>query len=311
MGLDWNCDTSFFYVDRENNMMLMKSEDDAEHGKYDGIEKSCHAYYAYKDQRFIDGIKSCFKKVYRTNKITKFLFGDYYYQAYRYPVPFNLDGPISRDHLSYGFSAMKKSGMSNEEIFEYASRIRLKISDMAKMTPGLWFWLRLISGKKIGYLYYPWSYLEFGVYKNWNQLLDKIWVWGDEFTQDTYKFINVPQKPKLLADMVQTYFPMYAIKISTFQVDVLPNNRYTKKLKSILLKMVQKHNYLLQLMLDDPNGPTQEIVDNYKPMTGDRWSDILNSWKSDRYLRLINEPEWMKCNVLDVDLLKTTFNDKK
>lgn len=311
MGLNWNCDTSYFFVDKENKMMLMKNiNGELDNGKYDSIEKACHAYYAYKDERFLDGIKSCFKKVKRTNKITKFLFGDYYYQAERYPVPFDGIGPISRDHVSYAFSAMKLSGMSNKDIFEYTSHIRLKISDMATMTPGMWFWFRLISGKKIGYLYYPWSFLEFSFYKGWNKLLDKIWGFSDECTQDTYQYITVPGKPKLLNDMVQTYFPTYALKITTFQLDVLPENKWTSRLKKICLSMVQKHNYLLQLMLDDPNGPTKEVVENYKPMTGDRWSDILNSWKSDRYLRLITEPEWMECNILDVDLLKSVFERK-
>lgn len=303
--LDWNANDTYWYVS-DKNMMLNHSDCDG--GVYDSIERTYMAYYAYGDERFINGIKSCWTKVYRTNWLSKLIFGDYYYQGERYPGGENTD--MSRDHTIYGFCAMKMSGMSNEDIYEIASHLRFRIGiKLGKiMTPDLWLWLRLISGKKIGYLYYPiiFTFMFFSSIGNW--IIDKLTGLGVEQSQDEFKIITNNDRPKILKKLTDMYFPNYAVKLVATQLSILPNNWFNKKIKKQVLKMV-KNNYALRLLLDDENIPTKEEINNYKPMSGDRWADFLNPWMTNSNLYILDE-ELLRANTLDKDYLLKIYENK-
>lgn len=314
--LDWDAKDTWWYVDQENKMMLNQEYPGCGlNGVHDSIEQAWHAYYAYDDLRFLEGIKSCWKKVYRTNKITKFLFGDYYYQGQRYPTPYPTMYGMSRDHLIYTICAMKHSGMSEEDLYEFISHIRFMISPHwgMQMTPALWLWMRLISGKKVGYLFYPWMTVEMSLNVLWNKFFESITGLNEERHQDEFIKINDPNRknrPKVLNFFVGLLYPNYATKLVANQLNQTPNNKWNNFLKRITLKIVPKHNYLLKLLLDDPKGPTYDIVNSYKPMSGDRWSDILDPWMSDRWLTIV-EDKYLHANTLDRDYLLKVYENKK
>ena len=303
--LDWNATDTYWYVS-DKNMMLNNSDCDG--GIYDSIERTYMAYYAYGDERFIDGIKSCWTKVYRTNWLSRLIFGDYYYQGDRYPDLTNTD--MSRDHTIYGFTAMKMSGMSNDDIYEIASHLRFRIGSSIGMlmSPDLWCWLRLISGRKIGYLYYPLQYIVsfFGSKMNW--IVDKTTGLGVEQTQDEFKTITNKDRPKILNFFNGLYFPNFEVKLIATKLSILPDNWFSRKIKKKTLKMVKK-NYVLQLLLDDKNTPTKEDLNNYKSMSGDRWADFLNPWMHDRDLYILDE-KWLRANTLDKDYLLKIYENK-
>ena len=82
--LNWNStkDETWWWVS-DKSMML--NHTDVDGGTYDSIERTWMSYYTYEDERFIDGIKSCWTKINRTNWFSKLFFGKYYYQGERYP----------------------------------------------------------------------------------------------------------------------------------------------------------------------------------------------------------------------------------
>lgn len=245
--LDWNANDTYWYVS-DKNMMLNHSDCDG--GIYDSIERTWTAYYTYGDERFVEAIKSCWTKVYRTNWLSKLIFGKYYYQGERYPELTNTD--MSRDHTIYGFCAMKMSRMSNDDLYEIIKHLRFKIGNKPgkRMTPDLWLWLRLISGRKIGYLYYPLELIFMYFSSIGNKIIDNLTGLGVEQTQDEFKTITNANRPKILEKLTNLYFPNYAVKLVATQLSIIPDNWFSKKIKKYTLKMVKK-NYVLQLLLDD------------------------------------------------------------
>lgn len=304
--LNWNSteNETWWWVS-DKNMML--NHTDVDGGKYDSIERTWMSYYAYGDERFIEGIKSCWTKIYRTNWLSKLLFGDYYYQGERYPGLTNTN--MSRDHLIYTVSVLKLSGMSDSDLYEFVSHIRFRIGNTIGMlmTPDLWLWLRLITGKRIGLLYYPYEIIDMFINSLWNKLLINITGLGVEQTQDEFKMISNSDRPKILKFLTGLFFPNFAVKLMATQLSFLPNNWCCRQLKKLTLKMVQK-NYVLQLLLDGPDI-SEEDINYYKPSNGDRWADILNPWMHNHNLSILDD-KWLTFNVLDKDYLLKIYENK-
>lgn len=321
MGFNLNNKETWWYVSEEN-MMLNHDVWGREglwcQGVHDSIEQTYHAYVAYGYEPFIDGIKNCWKKIEYKNPILKKLFG-YYYKPQRYPIKYDGMKGMSRDHVIYSFMAFIKSGMSKEEIYEYASHLTWKIGDNIGtiMTPKLWLWMMLISGKKIGYLYY--ISVMFGMLSanNKNNFIEKISGYGfaiNEEEQKNFKPLFSNEKPKIIKTIANMYFPTYAVKLTANMLNVVPENWFVKKSRYYAIKMIPKHNVVLKLLLKQNLTETEisELL-NYKSMTGDRWSDQLNKWYSDRPLYIIEErypeKEYTKENTLDKDYaLKLYYN---
>lgn len=297
--------TTYWRVDKQNNMMENISVTDIyDDGHYDGIGLTTYAYAAYKDPRFIEGIKSCWVKTKR-----KFLPG-YYYKGQRYPggEPWTPIG-ISRDHTIYTFISFKLAGMSDEEIWEYAKHMpfNLGIDLGMKMTPSLWLWLRLMSNKWIGKLYYPICYIEILLSTWQNKLLDAITGGFDEaLSQDDYYYIE--NKPKALQFMRDLYYPTYALKLAAFQLWLIPDTKLKAKIKKMALKLVPKYNPLLTMMFG--GDVTEEEIINFKSMYGDRFSDEMDPFRTrGMVLKVIDKPEHIVSNAVDKDLLITIYNE--
>ena len=305
MSLDIDSKKYWWHVSTEN-MMLMRNHGKVwEYGEHDSIERTCHAYMAYGDERFIGGINNCFDRVYdKSNKVNKM-----YYQGKRYPISRSWSVGLSRDHLIYAIYAFYKSkSFWTTELF--MKKLRWKISDFQSMNVNLWLWMQLVMGNKVGWLWYPITYIMMGFYSRWNKMVEKFTGFGEESHQNDYKYIRHTERPRLLNAFKKIYYPNYALKLTAFKLDLLGDNFWTRKIKHKTWSMIPCYNYLLQLMLDSPTQPTKEEIMSYRPMTGDRWADELNRWKSDTDIEIVKD-EYLGANELDRDLLIAVYNRKK
>lgn len=296
--------TTYWNVDQKWNMLQNLSITEVyDDGHYDSVGGSCLAYLTYKDPRFIEGIKSCWIKT--PNKFGK----GYYYKGQRYPEKMwsDIGIGISRDHTIYSFIAWKKAGWTNEQIWEYASHMPFSLGNEMgmKMNLSLWLWLRLISGKSIGKLWYISLLLESLLYVGWNKLMDIITGgYPDEKPQDEYVFKQNKTKWDKLKNNL--FFPTFALNLLSFQMMVVPKNNLIKLTNKLLLKITPKENFLLKVMFGEE--VTEEQVSGYKPMYGSRWSDELVPERTrSSVLEIITNPKHIEANTLDKDLLMEMY----
>lgn len=294
---------TYWYVDSLNmfsNKSVTPIWDD---GHYDIIESNMTGFLCYRDNRLIDGIKSCWKM--------SPTFLDWHYTGQRYPEPQWGNIGISRDHTIYSFVAFKEAGWTDEQIWDYAKRMpfNLGIEIGMKMTPTFWLWLRLISGKRIGKLWYPMTF--FGKlgsrFQNW--ILDiTTGGFGNEIPQDEYVFDNNkdPQKVKIS----KMYYPTFALKLSAFQLYILPDSWWKRQIQKQGLKLCPSENFLLQIMYG--GKVPEEKIRGYKPMYGSRWADELIPVRTKgTILEIIKNPTHIEANTLDKDILEFMYNKLK
>jgi len=288
--------STYWYVDQEWNMMQNLSVTEVyDDGHYDAIESTYHAYLAYRDSRFIDGIKSCWKD---NGKKLK---------GQRYPSPGWESIGISRDHTIYSFCAFVESGMSKEDILSYAKRMpfNLGIELGMKMTPSLWLWLRLISGKSIGKLWYPvcWSGKFFARLQNWIADI-LVGSYPNETPQDDYVFIKDKTKEMIFKDSL--HYPTFALKLAAAQLMTLPDSWWKKQINKQALKLTPSENFLLQIIFG--GEVSSDKIDNYKPMYGSRWdNELVPERTRGSIMEVITNKEHKSANQLDVDLLKAIY----
>ena len=314
MSLDLNTTDTWWYFDKKNNMMLTQTYHGlGENGKHDAIGTAWNAYYTYGEEKFLEGIKSCWKKTYRKG-ITKLLLGEYYYQGQRYPEPYPGMKPISRDHTMNTIYALVHSGISKEDLWEFVSHLPFVLGESWRMTINLkmWLWMMNLCGKKIGWLYYPYAYLSLSKSKLNNKLIYWITGYKEEEHQDNYKRLDVAvwDTPKIIKFIAYLFYPTYALLHSASQIDSINvDNWWTRKIKKLIIEMAPKYNYVIKLLSDDKTITEQEVM-SYKSMTGDRWSDMLNKWISNRYLTIITDQNVLRSNQLDRDYLIKLYQNK-
>lgn len=313
MGFNKDNKETWWYVSDEN-MMLNHSIDGYiglwSQGVHDSIEQTYHAYIAYEYKPFIDGIKNCWKKEEYENPIMKKIFG-FKYKPQRYPIHYESMKGMSRDHVIYSLMAFYYSGMSKEEIFDYGKRLPFMIGDNVgtTMTLKLWLWIRLICGKKIGYFYYPLVLFTMIGMNIKNYLIEKLsgfnYAIGEEH-QRNFKPLLSEDKPKIIKKLANLYYPTYAIKLTANMLNIIPENWFVKQSRKLALKYVPTYNYVLKMLLKQ-KLTNEEVSDlmGYKSMSGDRWSDQLNKWYSDRKLFILEvkfpDIGYTKDNELDKD----------
>ena len=165
-----------------------------------------------------------------------------------------------------------------------------------------------IAGNKIAmFLYY---FLEiptlfFSIV--WNKILWKIGRFKPEPKQDKYVKVlneNISKRKRKIRKLM---FPYYSLLQIGFMIYSSNNNLGDKILKKIGLWGTPNENILMKLLFG--GKVTKEEVYSYKPMTGDRWSTVLNEI-NDRDVHIINNPELIKENVIDVDIIKKLYNKK-
>jgi len=313
--LNWESKNTYHFVDEENKMMLVKNpswKPDGDNGKGDAIGRSFLSYFCYGDDRFLEGIADCWIRVERKGWLKRFLFGKYYYQGYRYPTYARGEEEqpvgLSRDHLIYTVLAFKYAGYSDEFLKDFVKHLRFRISDRFLMTINLWLWLRVIANiKPYAALYYPIEWLVSAINSVWNRALYKCSGFGEESHQDDFIKIPNSMKPKSMKRLASLFFPVYALHLNSWQIKVLPESKWKKRLEKMALTYCPKHNYVIQLLLNSPEKPSQENVDSYKAMTGGRWTGILNTWLNDRDIEIIKDPKLIEYNNIDVDYLRKLY----
>ena len=276
-----------------------------DNGKRDSLGRTLDAFIAYRDRRFLEGILSCWK------------LEDGWWRGKRYPVDYPTEVPMSRDHVYNTIFALKRAvdwEMVPRRHYEhFISHQPVKLSDFAKQSISMRLWLKLLQGKPIGKLYYPLTLLTLKAYKVWNKFIYKITGTGEigwEQHQDEFKPILIFPRATILDKITGWLFPNYALMSIGNQIEILDNNYWKTKIKKEAWDLIPKYNYVGKLLFDHPEGVTKEEVEAYKPMIGDRWSDILNPWIN--YGRNIYplEKEWLGENELDRDLLITLWEEK-
>lgn len=284
---------TWWFVSNQNMMLnqdvFQRNRDNLDdYGVNDCIEQTYHAYVAYKEERFLTGIKNCWlgKK------------------PQRYPIRFPEMKGMSRDHIIYSFMAFIHSGMSKEEINSYVNSVPFFIGDNlgTTMTLKLWLWMKLISGKKIGVLYYPLVYLSALYNVNYNLFIDKKYKTGfiDE-DQDTFVTGNH------MREIAKKYYPTYALKLSANMLSVVSDNWFTKNAKKLLLKITPSKNYVIKILLGEKVD--KNVV--HKPMTCYCWSEMLNPIICNRPIMLIekNFPQYsVEKYSVDKDYLTTLLS---
>lgn len=313
MAFNWEATGTQWFVDQIYKMMLTQNpswKPDGENGKGDSIGRSFLAYFCYGDERFLEGILDCWEKVERKGWLRRLLFGKYYYQGYRYPHRYPGEVGLSRDHTSYTIIALKYAGYSDEFIKDFVTHLRWRISKFARFTPEMWLWARAVANiKPYKTLFYTVSWLVTKLSSWWNGRLYRYAGFGEESHQDD--FIKVPNdfKPAQVWKVVRLMYPIYALHIAAWQIKVIDGDSKLKKaLQKASLTICPKHNYVVQMLLNSPDKPSEENVMGYDSMRGGRWTGILNTWVNDRDISKIKDPKLLEYNVLDVDYVRKLYN---
>jgi len=308
---NWEATETQWFVDQEYKMMLGQNpgwKPNGENGKGDAIGRNFIAYYCYGDERFLEGIESCWEKVERKG-IKRLLFGKYYYQGYRYPHRFPDEIGLSRDHTLYTVLAYKYAGYSDEFIKEFVTHLRFRISKFARFTPELWCWMRAICGSK----FYTWLYLAVSlpvtkVSRWWNDIIYKLVPFEEESHQEDFVKINNNMKPDIIKRWARRLYPIYALHQHAWQLYLLPDSKRKRKIQTEALRICPKHNYVIQMLLGFKDIVNHDDVFEYKSMEGGRWTGILNPWINDRDTQIITNPERLTANVQDEDYVQKLYN---
>jgi len=274
---------------------------DGDNGEGDSIGRTLHAYIAWRYPEAIEAVKKCFR--YETDNK-----GRLYIQGYRHPNRIG-DGynDMSRDHITNMLVFMKL--VDDPFLDELIDGLRWKISDRYTFTPDLWLWMKALKGSRWRrFIWYcvaiPIQFFQM----LWNKYVWKKGGFEPELTQEKFE----PTKPENLTKNELKWrariYPYYALLIFGLQLYVMPNTLGKRISQKICLWGTPNQNFVMKLLFG--GKVTQEEVNNYKPMKGGRWSGILNKI-NDRDLRIITDPVLTEANLLDVDFLKTIYNQLK
>jgi len=317
MALNWESTDSEYFVDQENKMMLRKNpawNPNGEQGKGDSIGRTKDAYFIYRDYRFIEGIESCWVKVERKG-IKRLLFGKYYYQGYRYPTYARGEeeesAGLSRDHLLNTILAYKLAGKTDKEIWEFVKHLKWKISPFAKHTIDLWFWERAMAGRRFAKWFSPrLTYVVMKFTAWWQKKVQNFSGIGPDFeeNQDTFRFMQNKDKPKIIPKVCKLLHPAYALHQQAW-ITLFYEGKWQKKIQDVIYSISPKYNYAIKLLVNHPEGISEEDIMSYKSMKGGRWDGIMNIWWNDRTLEINKNLD--EHNILDVDYLRKLWKETK
>ncbi len=308
---NWEATDTHYFVDQINKMMLIQppgwKPDDS--GEGDSIGRSFEAFFIYGDPRFLEGIEACWERVERKGWLKRLLFGNYYYQGYRYPHRFKDEVGLSRDHALYTILAFKYAGYSDEFIKDFVKHMRYKISDFALFTPPSWFYIHAIYGSKI----YLWLWLIINLplmklNRFWNRFIYKMAPFEEESRQDDFVKVQNDTKPKRMRRWAKMLYPSYALYEMAWQLYLLPDSKRKRKIEEVCYDICPRYNFVTQMLLGFKDRVDPEMVNDFKSMTGDRWSTVLETMISDRDIHIIKDPKLIEWNVQDVDLLRKLYS---
>ena len=312
--MKFNFDTTSTEYYAEENMILVKNQKwdpDGDNGRGDSIGRNFYGYLTYKDNRFINGVNNCWEKVELDN-------GKYYYQGYRNPKHKRENiNTLSRDHVLYTMLLYKEYGYSDEQMKEFVTNLKWKISDFANFTIDLWLFGRALAGMK-------WAGVLYGIISFFNSIFvllanKTIYLIGgfkNEVPQDEYVNLRSDEISKWQLTLRKFLYPMYSAVQGGFSLSYLKNNMFTKLLRWVKSGQVLNENFVAQMIYNCKRQPTKEQAFGYRYMKGGRWSTTLNT-ANDRDIFILEDkyPKeesdiLLKENVLDVDMVRKMYNDK-
>ena len=286
MALNFETRTTHHYV--LDNMMVSGSGH-----RGDDIGATLDAYIAYGDERFLDGITQCWKKVKDT-----YSPDGYHYQGYRYPGYQVND--LSRDHTSYTLIALKLAGR-NKGLKDLVTHLQWRISDKYSFTIDMWLWSRALIGSKLAEFFFYLITVPIMFFAMlWNVVLYRVGKFGGEVPQSSFIKRTPAEIPTRQLKVRKLLYPAYALHNLSWQLYVLRDCWVKNMIKVMLRPMVGSENFVIQALL---NMEVDELgAYLYKPMRGGRWTTRLDN-TNDRNLKVIEDPKLIEFNQLDRDYM--------
>jgi len=298
MSLDWGNPNTYNYVDQEHNLMLCRNEEwnvTVGGGRYESIARSFIAYLCYGDERFIEGIESCWTKKQTRKK--------YKYVGRPYPVKADKLPPLVADHVAYSIFAFKYSGYSKESLKDFITHTKINYN------PSFYLWAKALIGNKLDeLLFYFYMIPKVKLVTLWNKFIYKITPFEDEVCQKGWIKVDNDLKPDRIKKLAKKLYPIEKLHMLAWQIYFMPQSKLKTKLQKMCLNITPRHNYVIKMILGSKENISKNKVDNYKPMTSYRWHTILNPWITDHDLSIITDEKLLQANVLDVDYVKTLYN---
>jgi hypothetical protein len=327
MKYDWKSTDTYWVVDQENNMMVSKNtllDKNNDRGKGDSIGKNLISYFAYKDKRFVEGVKNCWEKI-ETDS-------GYYYRGHRYPTPDyfsenckedNGKCSFSRDHTSNSFVLMKLAN-ENEWLKEVSNNINWTISENIvdhsrkkvvkhNFTISLWSFVKIFANKWWAKpLFYLTIFIELILYNILNSILYLLGGFSKEYTQEEYVVIHNKirrqKQSKWRQSLAKLMYPVFSLQHIGWQLYVLDNCFIKRLLQYMSYFLIPRYNYYLKLLFNVGKIYKSDIM-NYKSMTGGRWTTVLNEL-NDRDVKFIDET-LLEFNDVDKDILIALWYENK
>jgi hypothetical protein len=291
-------------------------------GHGDSLWRTGVAYICYGKEYLKEGIMSCYRKVIKKN-------GRYYYQASRSYDQY-LESTVSRDQVTMSLASLYEKG-DVELLKEYISHLRVRLSERHNMSADMFLWVKTLNGSIIAEILYnifqfPVQLFIFGIdklviflyrlkIKRFKVSLKKICYSQQDFIDDDSLY---GIRLKSLTKWEQFWDKL---KMNEYSKHLMAWQLYTMRFKLIsrifgfpmrllLSRWVETDNYLCQLLLGFDRKITQEMVDNYKPMKGYRWSSRLDGIDMGS-TRIITDPKISEFNQIDVDILHYIYDKHK
>jgi hypothetical protein len=247
--------------------------------KHNALHRTSLALIAYKNPELLEGVKNCFRKFDMIN----YPKGKYWYQACRCN-PRMWEDDVSRDQIIMALTALYITEKKSAK--EIASHLPFKLSRRFNMVPSMYFWVKYIANEK----------------KLWLNLFSFIFF-IEIFFSFIFSFIGI------FLNIKQLIYPYYSLHLSAWQLHIIPENKISKLIKSMLLKILKNRdekNYFTRKLLGD-NSIIKDHFSNYTPMNSFRWEIYKKHTK--RYIRHLTKSE-AAANTIDKDIINFLFSDK-
>jgi hypothetical protein len=291
--------------------MLVKDDPDSWR---DSIGRNLDAYVAYGDEAFVDSIEKCFRKEAVLIDIPKWMRWilpwlpevGYVLQGYRSPEHQDMD--MSRDHTIYAIVAAKLAG--REKFLEELKGLQWRLSSAATMR-GMYLWWKSMTGSKWATpLFYLAKYAEMSVSLMWNKTLHYLGGFSEELHQNVWDAVYPMKVTEWQKKLRKIMVPTFAIHNFAWQLHVMKDGMLKRGLQKLTRQFVGDQNhFLLKLLGFDPIIlPPPYNYENYKSMTGWRWSVTLNE-TNDRHTVIVQDPKLIEHNDLERDILIQIDND--
>jgi hypothetical protein len=275
---------TYHFVDDYGMMLVDEPED---YGRGDSIKRTFLAWFCYQKEELYKAILQNVKEDGKRIRVNRH--------------PERLDDTMSRDHLTFLFAALKLKG-DTKYLKSVVRKLPWKISDRFNQTIDFWLWSRVLAGNF--WLYPIYSLVMatmMGAIAIWNNTINLIAGYNREQSQEDYVNGSNSTLTRWQFHCKSARVPSFVIYYHIWQIYVLPNGIFKRALQFIASLCVHRYNWVLKLLTKKWNGPTVKDLEDYKPMSSNRWTAIMNetnTWD----LHVIKDPQRIESNVLDKDL---------